>query len=108
MDNIMNTPTSGIGAFHPTPQKIVGMDHWNADVRYYIYILPSYHQMSLDQVRAFYGWFMGGETSLFTKFSNMNINANDPNEAGNLGLVNRYREKRVQNGMYMPHPHSHK
>ena len=64
------------------------MDHWNADVRDYINILTSYHQLSLDQFRAFYGWFVGDETSSLTKSSDMKINAIDPNEAVNLSLVN--------------------
>ena len=55
LDNIMNIPTSGTGEVHTTPQTIVGVDDWNTDVRYYINILTSYHQLSLDQVRAFSG-----------------------------------------------------
>ena len=91
LDNIMNILTSGTGAVHSTPQTIVGMDHWNAYVRDYINILTSYHHMSLDQVRAFSGWFMVDEMSSLTKSSDMNINAIDPNKAGNLGRVNRYK-----------------
>ena len=52
-------------------------------------ILTSYQQMSLDQVRAFSGWFMGDKTSSLTKYSDMKINAINPNEARNFGLVNR-------------------
>ena len=59
LDNIMNIWTSGKGAVHATPQTTVGVDHWNADVRDYINILTSYHQLYLDQVHAFSGWFMG-------------------------------------------------
>ena len=54
LDNIMNIPTSGTGAVHATPRTIVGVDHRNTYVRYYINTLSSYHQLSLDQVRAFY------------------------------------------------------
>ena len=87
----MNIPTSGTEEVHATPQTIGGVYHWNADVRDYINILMSYHQLSLDQVRAFSGWFMGDEMTTLTKSSNMKINAINPNEAGNLGLVNRYK-----------------
>ena len=59
LENIMNIPTSWTGAVHATPQTIVVVDHWNADVRYHINILTSYHHMSLYQIHAFYGWFMG-------------------------------------------------
>ena len=48
-----------------------------------------YQQLSLDQVRAFSGWFMGNKTSTLTKYSDMKINAINLNEAGNLVLVNR-------------------
>ena len=74
LDNITNIPTSGTGAVHANPQKIIGVDHWNMDVRDYIYILTSYHQLPLDQVRDFSGWFMGDETSSLTKSSDMKIN----------------------------------
>ena len=85
--NIMNIPTSRIGAVHATPQTIVGTDHWNADVRNYINILMSYHQMSLDKVRAFSGWFMGNKTSTLTKSSNThrdrNVRIMSPGQATN-------------------------
>ena len=84
----MNTPTSGKGAVDKNSQNIVGVDHWNVDARDYIKILTSYHQLSLDQVHALYGWFMGNKTYTLTKFTNMKLNDIDPNKAGNLGLVN--------------------
>ena len=71
----MNIPMSGTGAFHATPKTTVGVDYWNADVMDYINIITSYHQISLDQARAFYGWFMGNKKSSLTKSSDMNINA---------------------------------
>ena len=55
MDNIMNIPTSGIGAVHTTPKETVSGDQWNVDMRDYIKIITSYHQLSLDQVHAFFG-----------------------------------------------------
>ena len=91
LDNIMNIPTSGTGSVHATPQTIVGVDHWNADVRNYINILTSYHQLSLDQFRAFSVWFMGNKTSTLTKSSDMQINAINKNKDGNLGLLNWYK-----------------
>ena len=84
----MNIPTSGTGAVHANPQTIGGLDHWNADVRDYINIFTSYHQLYLDQVRAFSGWFMGDETPTLTKFSDTKINTINLNEAGNFSLVN--------------------
>ena len=87
LDNIMNIPTSGTGSVHATPQTIVGMDHWNADLRDYINILMSYRQLSLYQVCAFSSWFMGNKTSSLTMSSEIKINAIDLNKAGNLGLV---------------------
>ena len=77
LDDIMNIPTSGTGEFYATPQTIVGMDHWNVEVRDYINILTSYHQMSLDQVRAISGWFIGDKTSSLTNSSKMKTPATD-------------------------------
>ena len=88
LDNTMNTPTSRTGAVHTNPRTILGVYHWNADVRDYINTLTSYHQMSLDQVCAFSGWFIGNKMSSLTKSSDMKTNATNPNEAGNIGLVN--------------------
>ena len=70
MDNIMNIPTSGTGSFHTTSITIVGVGHWNAAVRDYINILTSYHQISLDQLCALSGWFMGDKMSLIINSSN--------------------------------------
>ena len=67
LENMTNIPTSGKGYVHATPRTIFVVDCWNADVRDYINILKSYHQISLDQVRAFSGWFMGDKTSNLTK-----------------------------------------
>ena len=94
LDNIMNIPTSRTGEFHATPQTFIGMDHWNMDVMGYINILTSYHQLYLYQVRALSGWIMGNETSSLTKFSDMNINAINPNEARNFGLWIKYNDQR--------------
>ena len=88
MDNIMKIPMSGTGAVQATPQTIACVYHWNLDVRYYINILTTYHQLSLDQVFPFSGWFMCDKMSTLTKSSDMNINAIDLNEAKNIGLVN--------------------
>ena len=43
----MSIPTSGTGAVHSNPKIVVGVDHWNVNVRDYINILMSYHQLSL-------------------------------------------------------------
>ena len=80
----MNILTSGAVAVHTTLRTIVGVDHWNADVKDYINILMSYHQLSLDQVHAFSGWFMGDETSSLTKSSNMKIPSINLNEEETL------------------------
>ena len=88
---MMKILTSGTGEVQTNRLTIFGIDHWNADVRDYINIPVSYHQMSLYQVHAFSRWFIGKETSSLTKSSNMKINAIGPNKAINLGLVNQYK-----------------
>ena len=89
LDNIMNTPTSRIVAVHATPQTIVVVDHWNANVRDYTQTITSYQQLFIYQVCVFSGWFMGDEISTLAKSSDMNIISIGPNEDGNLGLVDR-------------------
>ena len=98
----MNIPTSRTGAVQGSPQTTVGIYHWNLYVREYINILTTYQQLSLDQVRAFYGWFMGDAMSTLTKYSDMNINTINLNEAGNLVLVNRYKLRLQQLGGTLP------
>ena len=87
----MNIPTSRTGAAHAAPRTIIGVYHWNLDMGDYINIRTSYNQLYLDQVCALSGWFMGYKMSTLTNSSDMNINAIDPNEAGNLGLMNQYK-----------------
>ena len=90
MDNIMNTLTSRTGVVNAAPQTIVGVENLNADLKEYVNILRSHHHLYLDQVFSFFVYFMGNGISTLTMSTNMNLNAIDPNEANNLGLVNRY------------------
>jgi len=91
LDNIMNVPTSGTGKVEDNPRLILGKDQWNAELGTYINVLTSYHQLTLDQVRAFSGWFMGDESSKLETSSTMKVEPIDPNKEGNVGLVNRYK-----------------
>ena len=91
LDNIMNVPTSGTGKVENNPRLILGKDQWNAELGTYINVLTSYHQLTLDQVRAFSGWFMGDESSKLETSSTMKVEPIYPNIQGNIGLVNRYK-----------------
>ena len=51
-------------------------------------LLSEYHNITLEQVKAFSGWFMGRDNSALKLSTDMVIRALDPDVGGNLGLVN--------------------
>ena len=64
------------------------------DLNNTINILNESHKLSLDQVRSYYAWFMGDNSSTLTPPPNkasMIIKAVDPNAGGNQGLVARHK-----------------
>ena len=89
LDPIMMVPTSGDGSIAAVPRSVAGVDYWSADLTDCKNILIDLHSVNLDDVRAFSGWFMGGESQGRARSTDMIIKAIDPNKAGNLGLVNR-------------------
>ena len=50
-----------------------------------------FHHPTLDQVRGFLGWFMGGELSSLSTSAEIKIKAINLNVSGNFGLVNQYK-----------------
>ena len=53
-------------------------------------LLDKIHQINLDDVQNFEGWYFGGPNSTLAISANMMIEPLDPNEIGNLGLINRH------------------
>ena len=92
----MNVSTSGTGAVNVDPITIDGENIWLADISDPINILLYTHLLSLDQVQAFLGWFMGDENSTLATSNNMVIKAIDPNKTGNVGLCNHQKTQMRQ------------
>ena len=63
LDYICTVPTSGTGNTYPSSRIIAGVEHYQSDLGDFLEILKDIHALTLDQVRAFSGWFMGGESS---------------------------------------------
>ena len=59
LNSITKIPNAGTGAVGTAAQTIVGVKHWNANLRNYNNTLTQLHQLILNQVRALSGWFMG-------------------------------------------------
>jgi hypothetical protein len=91
LDILLGVPTAGNGRLQNVPRMFAGTEHWDADLRDFKNILVDIHSVSLPQVRAWSGWFMGGETQDLDISTDMVIKAIDPNKTGNQGLVNRYK-----------------
>ena len=90
-DVIMNVPTSGSGAYDASPRSIAGTDFWNADLSDHKSLLVDLHTLTIDQVKAFSGWFMGGQDAALVASTDMIIHEVNPNEPGNAGLVNAHK-----------------
>ena len=91
LDYICTVPTSGTGNTYPSSRMIAGVEHYQSDLGDFLEILKDIHALTLDQVRAFSGWFMGGESSTLITSPDMIIKAIDPNRIGNIGLVNQHK-----------------
>ena len=89
LDLICTVPTSGTGNAYPSPRTIAGAEYQNTDLKEHFELLKDIHILTLSHVRAFSGWFMGGEKSTLTASTDMQIKAIDPNKVGNDGLVNQ-------------------
>ena len=91
LDSICTVPTSGTGNSYPRPRTIAGVDYQNTDLKDHFELLKDIHMLTLNHVRAYSGWFMGGESSTLVTSTDMQIKAIDPNKIGNAGLVNQFK-----------------
>ena len=73
LDPIMNVFALGTGEVNVSPINIAEEDIWLADLADPINILLQPHILSLKQVQAFSGWFMGDENSTLATSTNMII-----------------------------------
>ena len=60
LDSICTVPTSGTGNTYPYPRTITGVEYQYTDLLDPFELLKDIHTLTLDHVRAFSGWFMGG------------------------------------------------
>ena len=70
---IMNVPTSGSGAYGANPHSIAGTDFWNTDLTDHKSLLVDLHTLTIDQVKAFSGWFMGDQNAALAASTDMII-----------------------------------
>jgi len=91
LDPICTVPTSGTGNTYPTSRTIAGVEYHKSDLQDHFELLKDIHTLTLSHVRAFSGWFMGGESSTLSTSTDMQIKAIDPNKLGNVGLVNQFK-----------------
>ena len=73
LDPIMNVFALGTGAVNVSPMNIAEEYIWLANLADPINILLQPHILSLKQVQAFSGWFMGDENSTLATSTNMII-----------------------------------
>ena len=82
----MDIPTTGTGAVESAPKTIGGKDYANANLGNFVSFLDKIHQVNLDDVRNFNGWYFGVSNLKLAVSANMKIDPLDPNAIGNLGL----------------------
>ena len=75
----------------------------NAKLGNFVIFLDKIHQVNLDDVRNFKGWYFGGPNSKLAVSANMKIEPLDPNAIGNLGLVNRQKIQLRQHSVIFHH-----
>ena len=60
LDRSMDIQTTGTGAVESAPKTIGGKDYANANLRDFVSFLDKIHQVNLDDVRNFKGWYFRG------------------------------------------------
>ena len=75
----MNIPTSGNGVVDPNPGNISGEYFWKSDLGDIFNILLQPHNIALNQVQEYLGWFIGSDNSTQEISMDMQIKSIDPN-----------------------------
>ena len=91
LDRSMYIPTTGTRAVESAPKTIGGKDYANSNLGNFVSFLDKIHQVNLDDVRNFEGWYFGGPNSKLAVSANMKIEPLNPNAIGNLVLANRQK-----------------
>ena len=103
LDRSMDIPTTGTGAVESTPKTIDRKDYVKANLGNFVSFLDKIHQINLDDVRNFEGWYFGGLNSKLAVLANMKTKPLEPNTIGNLGLVNRQKIQLRQHSVIFHH-----
>ena len=85
----MNVPTSGTGSVNPNLRTIDGEYFFKADLGDIFNLLLQPHNISLNQVQEYLGWFIGSDNSTQEISIDMQIKSIDPNLTRNVELVNQ-------------------
>ena len=99
----MENPTKGTGAVESAPMTIGGKDYANANLGDFVSFLDKIHQVNLDDVQNFEGWYFGGPNWTLAISANMKIEPLDPNTTRNLVLVNRWKIQLRQHSVIFHH-----
>ena len=99
----MEIPTTGTGAVKTNPKSIGGKDYANANFGDFVSFLDKIHQVTLEDVQKYEGWYFGGPNSTLAILADMKIKPLDPNVAGDLGLVNRQKIQLRQHSAIFHH-----
>ena len=75
----------------------------NANLGNFVSFLNKIHQVNLDDVRNFEGWYFGGPKSTLAISDNMKIKPLNPNAIRKLGLVNRKKIQLRQHSVIFHH-----
>ena len=103
LNRSMEIPTTGTGAVESAPKTIGGKDYANANLGNFVSFLNKIHQVNLDDVRNFEGWYFGGPNSTLAISANMKIEPLNPNAIWNLGLVKRHKIQLRQHSVIFHH-----
>ena len=91
LDRSMDIPTTGTGAVELASKAIGRKDYAKANLGNFMSFLDKIHQVNMDNVRNFEGWYFRGPNLMLAISANMKIKPLDSNTIGDLGLVNRQK-----------------
>ena len=83
LDPLLMVPTAVTGTIKAIPCTIFGQDYWDTGIANFKSVLVNIQMLSLDQVRAWNGWFWGGEFQELRISYDMLIKSIYPNEGNN-------------------------
>ena len=91
LDRSMEIPTTGTGAIESAPKTSGGNAYAHANLGTFLNFLDKVHQVKLEEIRAFEGWYCSSSGSSLAISADMKIEPLDPNAAGNQELVSIMR-----------------